>query len=81
MAAEVPNTELEEQLKDIGTRLQEAPDDSQGLLKLLDVSLLSHLFFNLVSLSFSVIVVVTVVYGVWRIDWIGALGLFGHCFS
>ncbi|KAM0847072.1 hypothetical protein ACQ4PT_055258 [Festuca glaucescens] len=36
MAAEVANTELEEQLKDIGTRLQEAPDDSEGLLKLLD---------------------------------------------
>jgi hypothetical protein len=66
MAAEVPNTELEEQLKDIGTRLQEAPDDSQGLLKLLDVSLLSHLFFNLVSLSFSVIVVVTVV--LWGLE-------------
>jgi hypothetical protein len=66
MAAEVPNTELEEQLKGIGTRLQEAPDDSQGLLKLLDVSLLSHLFFNLVSLSFSVIVVVTVV--LWGLE-------------
>ncbi|KAM0843675.1 hypothetical protein ACQ4PT_057560 [Festuca glaucescens] len=36
MAAEEANTELEEQLKDIGTRLQEAPDDSEGLLKLLD---------------------------------------------
>lgn len=36
MAADAPNSELEELLKDVGTRLQEAPDDSQGLLKLLD---------------------------------------------
>uniref|UniRef100_A0ACD5Z4R1 Uncharacterized protein n=1 Tax=Avena sativa TaxID=4498 RepID=A0ACD5Z4R1_AVESA len=36
MAADGANNELEEQLKDVGTRLQEAPDDSEGLLKLLD---------------------------------------------
>ncbi|CAM0945278.1 unnamed protein product [Alopecurus aequalis] len=36
MAADGANNELEEQLKDVGARLQEAPDDSEGLLKLLD---------------------------------------------
>lgn len=43
MAADGADSDLEEQLKDVGARLQEAPDDSDGLLKLLYVSLLSQL--------------------------------------
>ena len=43
MAADGANNELEEQLRDVGARLQAAPDDADGLLKLLDVSLLSQL--------------------------------------
>lgn len=35
MAAEGANNELEEQLRDVGARLQAAPDDADGLLKLL----------------------------------------------
>ncbi|VAI58409.1 unnamed protein product [Triticum turgidum subsp. durum] len=35
MAADGADSDLEEQLKDVGARLQEAPDDSDGLLKLL----------------------------------------------
>jgi hypothetical protein len=61
MAADGANTELEEQLKDIGARLQEAPDDSDGLLKLLDVSLLSQLSLLIISFCYgSVCRVVTV---------------------
>jgi hypothetical protein len=52
MAADGANTELEEQLKDIGARLQEAPDDSDGLLKLLDVSLLSQLCLFIISFCY-----------------------------
>lgn len=43
MAADGADNDLEEQLKDVGARLQEVPGDSDGLLKLLEVSLLSEL--------------------------------------
>ena len=80
MAADGANNELEEQLKDVGARLQEVPDDSEGLLKLLEVSLLSQLsVFHLFRLSFSVTApflgFVTVV--VWGLDGCLVGGLIG----